>query len=253
MPTSNATADANQIERLLREVRVQEFYLYYDTVVIGQGAREIDNGWFDSFADLANADTIQWLKGRSGNVGRSYSNTGYDRRDLAIAIDHIALEFILPTTAAAYAEQGEEAHAIPSIFAKELPDSLAIEAKIQGLDQILEVPARRIPAGAANAAELADQLGIGAYYPGTNGQAVVSNMLHLPEPWVVPSANTLLFSGRIDAPLRPFLAQYGSTPGYDNFPNQPPGTFTRKPRWYKMRLVLFARRRAQFRGARTAP
>lgn len=250
---TNPNANASEIEKLLRDIRVTEFYLYYDSVVIGPGARDIDNGWFNSFADFANADTIQWFKGRAGGVGKSYSNTGYDRRDLAIAIDHIGLEFIAPTTAAQYVEQGEEAHAIPSIFAKELPDKLAIEAKVQGLDQVLELPGRRIPAGAGTARELADNLGIGAYYPGNNGEALVSNLLHLPEPWVIPSANTLLFSGRVDQPLRPFLANYTATPGYDNFPNQPPGTFTRKPRWYVLRFVLFARRRAQIRGARVAP
>lgn len=239
--------------QVLRDVRVEEFFLYYDSVVIGPNASRTDRGWFDTFADFANADRVEWFSGRSSAVGKSYSNTNFERRDIAYGIDHVAVEFICPPTAREYVEQGAEAHAIPSLFVDSLPSQLALTMEIQGVDTILEAPARRIGAGAGVTQKLADQLGIGAYYPGINGGQSNTDILHFPETVMVPASNQIAIAGKIDAPLRPLLANYDQTPGYDNFPGFPAGEFNRNPRWYVIRVVFLCRRRLQVRGGRQAP
>lgn len=244
---------AETLTQEIRDARAVEFFLYYDSVVIGPNADRTDRGWFNSFADLANADRIGFFGGRAPNVGKSYTNTNFERRDLAYGIDHMALEFIVPTTAREYVEQGCEAHVIPSLFTEELPNQLALKLEIQGLDTLLELPARRMPAGAGSAQKLADQLGIGAFYPGANGEVIVSNMMHFPETLMVPAANQISLEGKVDAPLRALLANYTTTPGNNILPGHPAGTFYTMPRFYVMRVVAFCRRRAQLRGARSAP
>lgn len=240
------------LAEILRDVRVSEFFFYYDTIVIGPGAAGVDTGWFNSFAGLAGADRIQWFAGRNSSVGLSYSNTNYDRRDIAFLIDHMALEAIVPTTARTYVEQGCEAHAVPALFANELLDSLSLNIGVQGLDQILETPARRIPGGAGVSNSYLDLLNNGAFFPGNNGQPVSNNLFHFPEPREIPANSTFNITGRVDQPLRGLLSAYTTTPGFDNFPLDPPGTFRRVERWYKLRVTLFCRRRAQVRGGRVA-
>lgn len=232
---------------VLRRVRSAEFFLLYDTICIGPTARTRDEGWFNTFADFANADQVSWFTGRSSNVGLSFANGTFPTRDWAYFIDHVAVELIPPETARSYVEQGCEAQAVPMLFAS-VADGLAVTLEQNQADTRIQFPLRKAPAGGGPGPTVADALGIGLYGAPPNGAPMVTNMLHLPEPIKVPKNATVKLSGRVDSPLRELLLQYTTTPGYSNFPAEPPGTFARRPNWYKIRITFFARRRLQVRG-----
>lgn len=238
---------------VLRKVRSVEFFLYYDSIVIGPGARSIEPSWFETFQQFADADRLTFFAGRNGSAGLGYYNTRFDRRDQAYYIDHMGIEFIAPGAPRVYCEQGAEAHSIPFLFGQVLPDHLGLEMTQQAADTVLQIPARRAPAGAGAVRQFADGLGLGAYYPGGNGEALSNNLLHFPEPRKVPASTTVEIVGRIDTPLRAALQAFAASPGFANYPSFPDGTFVRMANWYTIRIVLICRRRLQVRAGYTAP
>jgi hypothetical protein len=241
-------------EENIRQLRDRAPFEIYDSILVYPGANNDDRGWFNSFAELADADRLSWFTGRSSRVGKHWTNIPFERRDYAFQIYRIGCEFIAPAPGRTYAAEVSDSLVMPQKWIRELPDYLALNFEIAGADQVYLAPASHFPGGSGQTGALADGTAVGLYQPGTQGDPHLSNRKALPEPIEVPAAGQFSISGRIGQILREFLSNYDACPGYSDFPGCGEGAEpVRQPNVYAIRITLEGARWLQLRGARSAP
>jgi len=94
------------IQEAAQQLRARESFPYYDTIGIGLNKGDTQ-GWFNSFAELANADEIYLFNQRSrASVGLAYSNLDSPSLfDVGYLCQSIGVQFEVPPTQM-YNEQG---------------------------------------------------------------------------------------------------------------------------------------------------
>lgn len=253
------------VAKIIRETRVAEQWVRYDSVVIGPGANQLDDGWFDSWADFANADSIVWFTKRSSNVGRAYTNQGTERTDWAQDFYQTGIEFFAPAGFGEREREVLDAVIMPSLFVRELPNRMPFEITIADSDQVALFPGAHGPSGFGTTGVEASQAPAPLFVPGQQGDAHVSNTWKWPEPIMLPAQGRIRVSARVDQPIRGLLAQLDGCPGHKQLPpcgiqpagtsgpagNTPP-TFLEYPNWYVIRVFFRGPRYLQIRGARSA-
>ncbi len=234
----------------LRELRAREAWTRYDSIVIGQGAAGRSRGWFDTWQQFADADTLEWFGGRDTAAGQSYTNQNSERSDWAQDLYFTKIEFLTPPGIADLDTDTNDSLNIPLLFSQQLPNQLTIRTILADSDEISRAPASHYPAGYGNAysavAGVASPVTIG----GTNGEPNIGNSWKWPEPITLASKSKLTVKGQVDAPLRQLFASLPG-PGTKNVPDGNGGTIS-YPNWYAIRIAFVGPRYLQLRGARSS-
>lgn len=249
------------LAKVIRDTRVAEQWERYDSVIIGPRARELDQGFFNSWQEFANADKIEFFKSRSGSVGDSYSNQGTERTDYAQDFYQTGIEFFAPIGLGELETDLLDQVIMPSFFVRELPNRMPFRIKIADVDNIATIPGSHAPSGYGVTGIEASQSPAPLFSPGQQGEAHVSNTWKWPEPVMVPAGGRIGVTARIDSPAREFLRELDTCPGFKNMPpcgaaqasvdNQPVESI-QYPNWYIIRVFFRGPRYLQIRGARSA-
>lgn len=243
----------------IRRTRAGEPWESYDEVVIGPGANTIDPGWFNSWADLANANEVTFFRSRSSAVGKSYTNRPFDRWDYAFDIHMFGIEYLSPVGFSEYMENVTDVKLMPEWWTRKLPERMPFTVKIADTDEILILPANHAPAGVGPYGGIASADAAQFHAVPVNGQPLWVNRWKLGEPVMVPRASTFVVRTQIDEPWRSQLAAMNLAPGFMNAPTGgpfvvgSPAPFRRIPNWYSMRITLIGVRYVMLRGGYSAP
>lgn len=243
-----------EVADYIRETRVREPWERYDTVVVGQTATEQSRGWFNNWADFAEASNIAWFTGRDNNVGNAFTNQFNERYDYAQDLYQTSIEFVAPIGFAEFASEPLDALFFPAYFAKEAPNYMAFKMELAESDNILRIPGAHAPAGAGLAGVDFDSAPAPAVYTGSNGAPLISNTWKWPEPVLIPAKGSMKVDATIANPMKRFLQQYGNCPGVLNVPQCPAvqGQTNELPLWYFIRITHRGPRYLQIRGARSS-
>lgn len=234
----------------VRKARSAEQWERYDSIVIGEGARARDNGWFDSWAELAAASEIQFFSGRGGNVGHAYTNQNTERTDWAQDLYQTHIEFVAPPGNADLEEQPLDAGYFAQMFTQQLPDALDVRVTLAESDDIARAPARHFPAGFGTTSPFIDGAASPQVLAGNSGVASVSNAWKWPTPIMLAAKSKLTVSMRLNEPLLSALRNM-PPPGAKRI-ELPDGTVIRVPNWYVIRVTFRGPRYLQLRGARSS-
>jgi len=237
----------------IRKLRADEAYSIYDSIIIGEGANTIDNGWYDTWSDFEAANDLTWFGGRSSNAGRAYSNQTSERRDWAFDIYQFHVEYtVVSPFSREWMTDVTDAQIMPEFFMHSLPHTMAFKVKLAQSDDMLEIPGMAAPAGGGRVGNVVSDAVDQIYNPGSLGQPHVSNAYKFPTPIMVPANGQIVVSSRLTQPIKQYLQNLTASPGAVNLPNGAAGGVTRVPIWYVIRLRFDGNRFLQLRGARSA-
>lgn len=244
-----------EVAEYIRSTRVREQWERYDSVVIGQTATAQSDGWYENWADFANAANLAWFTGRGNNVGQAFTNQFNERYDYAQDLYQTTIEFIAPIGLAEFASEPLDALFFPTYFTKEAPNFMAFKMELAESDNILKIPGAHAPAGSGLAGTDLDSAPAPAVYAGSAGVPIVTNSWKWPEPVLIPAKGSMKVEASIANPMKQFLQDYGGCPGVLNVPMCPPdpqGATNTLPNWYIIRITHRGPRYLQIRGARSA-
>jgi hypothetical protein len=246
---SRGVIDRQQAARI-RATRAQEPWERYDSIVIGPGAAAKTRGWFNTWADFANSDQLQWFSGRDSAVGPAYTNQSTERTDWAQDIYQSLVEFICPTVSAEFASDNNDSAFSPVMFSQILPNQLSMRVVLADADEIAKAPASHFPSGFGTSYPLIAGAATPSMFGGNSGEPVVSNGWKWVEPIMLAAKSKLTVFGNIDAPIRDLLRNMPG-PGNLLIPNGAGGVIT-YPLWYTIRVTHRGPRYLQLRGARSS-
>lgn len=250
------------LAEVIRATRAAEQWERYDSIVVGPGARNVDPGWFNTWADFANADELRWFSQRSSAVGRAYSNQQTERTDWAQDFYQTGIEWFAPAGLGEREQEILDSVIMPELFVRELPNRMSFNVTIAESDTIAEFPGSHAPSGYGTTGVEASQAPAPLMVPGQQGDAHVSNTWKWPEPVMLPAQGKITVRARIDQPIRRLLQSLTSCPGSKMLPpcgisagndintNQP--VYLEYPNWYVIRVFFRGPRYLQLRGARSA-
>jgi hypothetical protein len=233
-----------------RNARVAEPWTRYDTVVIGQGAQDVDRGWFNTWADFANASKISWFVGRSSGVGDSYCNTPDARTDFAQDIYQTNVEFLCPPGLGEFGQDVLDQGLAQLFFTYQLPTEMPLRTKLAGTDEVSLLPANHMPSGFGVAGTVVDGAAAPTVLPGSQGTPHVTNNWAWPDPILLAAKSLISVEAVLDRQSRGLFAALPG-PGVINVPTGE-GTFYQYPCWYKIRISMRGPRYVQLRGARSS-
>jgi hypothetical protein len=234
----------------IRKMRVAEMWTRYDSVVIGPGASGKSRGWFESWADFASADQLEFFSGRSSNAGAAYTNQNTERTDWAQDLFQTRIEFDAPPGLSDLETDPNDGQTMPILFTQQFPDQMATRIILAESDEIAKAPARFFPAGLGGAYGQVFGAGSPGVIGGSNGEPHISNAFIWPDPILLAAKAKLTVRMGIDAPLRSFLQNIAG-PGYKEIPDGKGGV-RRMANWYVIRVSHWGPRYLQLRGARSS-
>ena len=255
-------ATRNRDEDFARRLRAKEFFPWYDSVAVFAGARALSPNWYNTFAEFATADQCTWFSGNGRNIGRSYSNQATERLDFALDIFGCQVDFEAPLGTAKYDTTVVDTDVMSQKWTRDLPRMLSLTMRIAGTDDLFTLPACKIPSGEGPLGDGLNGLGSTVSNPGVNGLAMWQNMITFPDPIELPANQTFQVIGRVDDPLKSYMAQLQACPEFEVLPTcpadgvLPPGSIAtpiyRMPKRYNIRITLWGAAHRQLRGARSA-
>ena len=233
-----------------RNARVAEPWERYDTVVIGPGAQDVDRGWFNTWADFANASKISWFPGRASGVGDSYTNTPDARTDFAQDILQTCVEFLAPPGLGEHADNVLDQGLSQLLFTYQLPTELPLRVKLAGTDEISVAPANHFPSSFGVAGTVVDGAAAPMVLPGSQGTPHITNNWAWPDPILLAAKSLISVETVLDRQSRGLFA---AMPGPGNILVPLGGQlFYTQPCWYKIRITMRGPRYVQLRGARSS-
>ncbi len=191
-------AEAAQV----RELRAEEQWERYDSVVIGEQAEDQSRGWFNSWPGFAGAQQLRWFSGRDPGVGSAFTNQFSERTDWAQDFHQIMFEFIANTGLSDFEEDPNDAQITPLMFAQMLPQYLRLRVVLSDSDDIAGAPASHFPAGFGTSYPLVSGAAAPAVFAGNNGEPIVANSWKFPEPVMLAAKSQIRIEGEISQPLR---------------------------------------------------
>ena len=234
----------------VRDLRAEEQWERYDSVVIGDGAADQSRGWFNTWNAFAGAQQLRWFSGRDPGVGSAFTNQFDSRSDWAQDFHQVMCEFIAPPGMADIESDGNDALITPTLFAQLLPQYLRLRVVLSDSDDIAAAPASHYPAGFGTSYPLVSAAAAPTVYAGNNGEPIVSNTWKFPEPVMLAAKSQIRIEGEISQPLAgAFLAMAG--PGFKLIPAANGQDF-QLANFYIIRITLRGPRYLQLRGARTS-
>lgn len=244
-----------ELADIVRAVRNKEQWIRYDTVVIGEGAATYDDGWFNTWADFANAASIDFFSGRSGKVGKAWTNQTTERYDYAQDIYQMSFEMIAPMGLGDYDDDPLDTLFFPQLWTREAAQQMSGTVALADADTIFEGPLTHAPAGVGNSGSAYTDSAGPVVNPGTNGVPYMKNTWVWPDPIMIPAKGRLSASVSLANPLKSFLTRYTASPSAMLVPMSPPdpaGATIRFPKWFGIRITFRGPRYLQLRGARSS-
>lgn len=233
----------------VRDMRAQEWWQRYDSVIIGPGARDRSRGWYNSWADFANASTIKWFGGREG-AGLEWTNQERERTDWAQDLLFTNVEFVVPTGPGDLYTEPNDAEVMKYLFTGDIANQLTLTTVLAESDEISKAPAIHYPAGWGNAYPALGSVSSPTVLPGPSGEPNINNAWKWPEAIMLAAKATLQVNGIVGSPIRDILGSLPG-PGFRRIPTAG-GSFVDLPCWYAIRITFSGPRYLQLRGARTA-
>jgi hypothetical protein len=249
---SRQASGASSIQEMVLKIRNKEQWIRYDSIVIGQGARAEDSGWFNNWDDLAGAENLQLFGAGRSNVNRAWCNTS-DREDWAQLVYGMYCEFIAPTSDLARLTNAFDFD-FASWFTTEVPRSTYLTVNIASQDNILQIPASYAPSGHGTTELRIDGASSPSINPGQVGIAGVRELWTWPVPLGIPAVKKINVTLKIDKRVFNPLVGLTNAPGSTVFatvdPLNPLNTILRSiPNRFVIRVGLIGPRFAQLRGA----
>lgn len=244
----------------VRRTRVAEQWERYDSIVIGPGAKAVDTGWFNTWAEFGAASELVWFTKRDSAVGESYTNQSTERTDWAQDIYQTGIEFLAPTGLGDRERDVLDQVIMPNLFIRHLPTLMPFRVKLADADEIALAPGNHYPPGYGVTGTEASQAPAPLFVGGNVGEAHVSNTWKWPEPVMVPAQGRIAVRARIDEPIVTLLRQLTACPGFKQIPPCPlfppggsiPNPPIAYPNWYVIKVFHRGPRYLQLRGARSA-
>lgn len=234
----------------IRKARVGEQWERIDSIVIGPGARDVEVGWFNTWAEFAAADELTLFQGRSGNSGKSLVNQRSERTDWAQTIHQTLCEYRAPVGISDLETDPNDGFFSPQMFAQMLPDYMPWRVVLAESDDMTLAPGSHYPSGFGPAYSSNDGAAAPTATPGSQGEPVISQGWKWPEPLQLAAKSSIAVVGSIDQPFRNFLADLPG-PGFKEVPDGQGGV-VRLPNNYFIRWTHRGPRWLQFRGARSS-
>lgn len=240
----------------LRDVRSEEPWIRVDTICIGKGAKNIDDGWFENFADFANASELIWFtSGRTKKVGQALCNLSGPSEDYAQRIYQSGVEFIPPIGFQGFEENVADSGFMQSLWVQDLPNMMSTAWKLQDVDNILICPAIHQPAGTGVSGQVQNGAGSLFSIAGQTGDANLRNTWGWPQPLGIPAKSKIEVAMTIANPMKDFLRDLpDELPAQAQIPTTENNELKLVPfdNWYKIRVWLRGPRYVQLRGATSA-
>lgn len=234
------------------KMRNRENWVRVDSLVIGQGARQEDQGWFNNWSDFAGAENLLLFGSNRPNVNKAWSNTS-DREDWAQLVYGMWVEFIAPTSDLRRLSNAFD-YDFASWWTTEVPRSTYLTVSMASQDNILQIPANYAPAGHGTTELRVDGSAAPTINPGTVGTAATGQAFLWPTPLGVPALKKITVQLRVDKRVFNPLVGLTNAPGFTTFPTVDPAnplnTILRTiANRFVIRVGLFGPRFAQLRGA----
>ena len=249
MPDKRGLLTPDEYNELLK-TRVAEQWERIDSIVIGPGARDIDDGWFNTWAEFAAADELVWYSGRSSNVGKSLSNQQTERTDWAQDIHQSLIEFIAPTGLSDFESDPNDGFVTPQLFVQQLPQYMPFRVQLAEADDMTLSPGSHYPSGYGPSYVVQDGAAAPSTFAGVMGEPSITNGWKWPEPLRLAAKSKITVLARIDQPYRTFLSNLPG-PGFKQIPDGQGGV-VQLPTFYIIRCTQRGPRYLQLRGARSS-
>lgn len=249
MPDKRGLLTDTEFDELLK-TRAAEQWERTDSIVIGPGARDVDDGWFNTWTEFAEADELVWFNGRSTNAGKSLVNQLSERTDWAQTIHQSLVEFIAPVGMSDIETDPNDGFRTPQLFVQLLPQYMPMQVKLSDTDGIALSPASHFPSGFGTSYPVQDGAAAPSAFGGNQGDPVVTQGWKWPDPVRLAAKSLIQNIAKIDQPMRRFLAALPG-PGFKQFPDGQGGTVL-LPNWYIIRCTHRGPRFLQLRGARSS-
>lgn len=230
-------------------------YTIYDSIVVGEGARALDPGWYNTFQEFAGSNSLNIFAGRQGSVGTAFTNMSDPRRDWAMNLSMMQIESFTTTPGLAdYLSSPHDAQFLPSLWCDKLLQQTTFQLGLgDQSDNMLSIPLNHVPSGFGASGGQMDGSAAPAMATITNGVPSTSNAFFWPK------------SGMLELPAKAKLDLYLSVSnpirGLMTDPNFPlPGRVVvnnngeevTAPILYVLRFSFKGMRAVQMRGARSA-
>jgi hypothetical protein len=236
----------------IRKIRSKEQWTRVDSILIGPGAASEDNGWFNSWSDLAAAEQLTLFAGPRPNAPQAWCNTS-EREDWAQLIYGMWVEFIAPTSELRFLTNSFD-YDFASWWTTEVPRSTSLTVNLSDQDNMLRIPATYAPSGHGTTEMRQFGAASPSINPGQVGIASFRECWQWPVPLGVPAVKrinvTLKLDRRVFAPLQGLTNAPGSTTFPTTDPNNPLNVIMRTvPNRFAIRCGLLGPRFVQLRGA----
>ena len=249
MPDKRGLLSPEEMAKI-RKMRVGEQWERIDSIVIGPGARDVDDGWFNTWEEFSEADELVLFQGRSSNVGKSLSNQQTERTDWAQTIHQTLCEYVSPTGFTDLETDVNDGFFSPQMFVQMLPNFMNWKVTLAESDDMTLAPGSHYPSGFGAAYGLTDGAAAPSAYGGSQGEPVISQGWKWPEPLQLAAKSSIAVRGKIDQPFRRFLGNLPG-PGMKQVPDGEGGVVELE-NWYVIRWTHRGPRWLQIRGARSS-
>ncbi len=216
--------------------KVKQPYLKYDSLIVAQGAKEIDQGFYNDWATLSRASTLRWFTDRASGIPNWCTSQLSDRSDWAFEVHQAGIEYWAPTVNSARNANPTD-NQMPEIWSVNMPQQMAFEWKLADTDFVLKVPGVHAPGAVGPHGIQFDQSPSGIIFPPPNGTPVITNSWKFPDPLKISMRSTMEVQSRIEEPLVGLLAAM-TGPGSKLYVTGPAGGVYALPNYYVIRVWM---------------
>jgi len=234
----------------VRATRAAEQWERYDSIVIGDGANNLDDGWFNTWQAFAQATRFTFFSRRQEQVGFAFTNQPTERTDWAQDLFQMGIEFVSPVGIGQVENDPNDEQITPMFFTTDFPNKTSFRVRLADADEIVMAPGSHFPSGFGVEQLMVSAGAAPTVFPGNQGAAHVSNTWKWPEPVMLAAQAKVTVIGEVDNPARDLLERLPG-PGSKLIPDGQGDQIT-YPNWYVIRVMLRGPRYLQLRGARSA-
>lgn len=251
--TVESNPEPNSFVDIIRGIRNKEQWLRYDSIQVGPGAKAEDPGWFDSWAGISAAQQLTLFSNARENVNKAFSNTGGPTEDYAQVMYGLQAEFLAPPMDLRQLSNPFDQD-MARWWTSEVPRSTFLTVKVQGTDNVLQIPATHAPAGHGPTELRTDGATAPTLNPGNSGGAAWREAWMWPMPLGIPATKKVQVELQLDRRIFQALRNITNAPGHTVWPVTDPANplntiLLNIPNRFSIRLGFLGPRFTQLRGA----
>lgn len=236
---------------VIRGTRQSEDWAQQDTILVQSNATQLDNGFFNSFQDLAQTRELKYFQSsRSSKNDIVLSNRTDSRTDFSFDLKTVHFEVITPEIPPDFLDQQIDATFAAQYLRMNMPAESLLSLKLGDVDNVLQLVANRAPSGTGSSGVGLDGNATPNNYYGSNGAPVADNGWRFTAPIMLAAKSKFAFTQ--------FLSRYFCdivtnlpVPGNILVPDGNGGVVS-VPYRYQFRLTVVGTRYVQLRGGASA-